>query len=86
MYGIYAQSEIFKPAVKRHYYSKIFDENFNVGFHPPSKDACNTCDIYKQAAGMVTDEMVTEKEAHVMTSVKWKLKAKMRRIKTRRRF
>lgn len=31
------------------YYRKIFNEEFNLGFHQPSKDARDSCDIYYKA-------------------------------------
>ena len=30
-------------------YRKVFDEQYNFSFHPPSKDACEKCDIFKAA-------------------------------------
>lgn len=29
-------------------YRKIFNEDSNLGFHKPSKDVCDTCDVHKK--------------------------------------
>lgn len=35
--------------VEKHFYRKIFNENFNLGFHQPKKDQCDVCIEYKNA-------------------------------------
>lgn len=66
MYLLYQQSELNNPRVKQHLYSHVFDTEFNLGFHHPSKDQCNTCDQYERAksAGVVTADMDTAKIDH----------------------
>ena len=34
---------------KKHMYRKVFNEQYNFSFHPPSKDICEKCDISKAA-------------------------------------
>ena len=34
---------------KKHMYRKVFNEQYNFSFHPPSKDTCEKCDIFKAA-------------------------------------
>ena len=33
--------------VEEHFYRKIFNEHFNLGFHQPKKDQCDVCIEYK---------------------------------------
>jgi len=45
-----AESDIGKErftAVKEHVYRGIFNHEFNLEFHKPKQDRCNTCELYK---------------------------------------
>lgn len=45
MHDLYLLANPTNP-IGEFYYCKIFNGEFNIGFHKPSKDACDTCDIY----------------------------------------
>lgn len=66
MYRMYEQSNLYHRSIKQHMYSKIFDEQFNLGFHKPSKDLCDHCDKYnkRKLAGDLTEEMEEDKVQH----------------------
>lgn len=66
MYNMYLESAYSHQAVRQHLYGRIFDEQFNLGFHKPSKDVCDFCDKYTKAkaAGLLTEDMTQEKEQH----------------------
>ena len=34
---------------KKHMYRKVFNEQYNFSYHPPSEDTCEKCDIFKAA-------------------------------------
>lgn len=56
MYQLYKESCIEKAIdpVKLSMYRKIFNENFNLSFHIPKKDQCNTCTQYYNAEAQGT--------------------------------
>ena len=44
-----------KPIVKYHYYSRIFNEEFNLSFGHPKSDTCGTCEQSRIALASVQD-------------------------------
>lgn len=66
MFRAYKESPLHHPSIKQHFYSKVFDENFNLGFHNPSKDVCDACDKYnkRKLAGEMSAEVEEEKKDH----------------------
>lgn len=66
MFRLYQTSKYCHSGVKSHLYSTIFDTEFNLGFHRPSKDLCDLCDKFKKAQdlNLLTEDMVEEKKAH----------------------
>ena len=56
-----------KQTCKDTYYRKVFNTEFNLGFHVPSNDICDSWDIYKkkQQACTVTEEDIAQHEAHL---------------------
>ena len=48
-------------------YRTVFSKEFNLGFHRPKKDECQTCAIHKQSEkeGTLTDEQNTEYAEHI---------------------
>jgi len=48
-------------------YREIFNEHFNISFHIPSKDKCDTCELYtnKQATGEQSEAVVAKQERHL---------------------
>ena len=65
MYALYKE-ETDHP-VKESMYRKIFCENFNLGFHAPKKDQCESCEVFnqKQQIGEATDNDEKEHKAHL---------------------
>ena len=66
MFELYkAESEL--NTAGEFYYRKVFNEEFNLCFHKPSKDACDTCDVFSKAktAGTLTNEQQSNLEAHL---------------------
>ena len=68
MYELYVEKcklERSQP-VKLSKYRQIFNENYNLSFHVPKKDQCNTCNTYFHASekGMVTAAKREEYELH----------------------
>ena len=63
MFKLYQESAFSDAAVKQHLYSEIFDTEFNLGFHLPSKDLCDVCDHYRKAkdAGVLTADLTEQK-------------------------
>ena len=55
-------------SIKEHTYRKVFNEQYNLGFHKPSKDQCDTCDNYKKLP-RPTDEQRKLQEAHLRRKV-----------------
>jgi len=57
MYRVYVskcqQSGIY--FVKSWAYRHVFNTQFNLSFHPPRKDTCKKCDIYKAQCLAITD-------------------------------
>ena len=41
---------------KEHMYRKNFNENFNLSFHPPTKDTCDRFDAFKAALLSASEE------------------------------
>lgn len=48
LFDLYQASDYFTPDVKQSYYRSIFTGEFNIGFHQPRKDQCDSCDEYKK--------------------------------------
>ena len=59
---------------KLHLYRQIFNQEFNIDFHVPKKDRCDTCEAMK----MNEEPTEEEKEAHA-EHLKCKLEAKERK-------
>lgn len=51
MYNLYTEwaKENDKNVATKHYYSDIFNNNFNIGFFKPKKDQCDVCEGYTNA-------------------------------------
>ena len=66
MFELYKISNFCHPRVKQHYYTHIFNTEFNLGFHLPSKDLCTFCDKFSKLkeAGELTESLIEEKQAH----------------------
>lgn len=69
MYRLYGEkcTELSKEPVTKSMYRSIFNYDFNLAFHEPKKDACDTCAMHKLAedANDVTEEKRIEYEAHM---------------------
>ena len=58
MYRMYVdkcRAENITPT-KDHTYRKVFNENFNLSFHPPTKDTCDKCDSIKASLKTANEE------------------------------
>ena len=44
-----------KPLVKYHYYSKVFNEDFNLSFGDPKSDTCGTCEQFMIELSFLSD-------------------------------
>ena len=58
MYDLYKEKcskENINPE-KYHYYHRIFTTEFNLGFHIPKKDKCDTCEEHKTSEDATTSE------------------------------
>lgn len=49
---------------REHYYRQVFNTEFNLGFHKPSKDQCDACDTFKKLRNPTTVQSV-EHESHL---------------------
>lgn len=56
LYQMYKTSDHFHPIIKQSYYNKVFTEDFNIGFHVPTKDRCDTCTTYEKTKELSQDE------------------------------
>ena len=67
MFEAYCQMHRDGQTCKDTYYRKVFNTEFNLGFHVPSNDICDSCDMYKkkQQACTVTEEDIAQHEAHL---------------------
>jgi len=75
MYDLYLEKckEMGTVPVKPWYYRDVFNTEFNLAFHPPRKDSCKQCDIFKiniEAAATANDQarvssLKTEHELHL---------------------
>ena len=59
MYELYVQNchETGRTAAKICTYRKVFNEEFNIGFHKPKKDLCNTCYTYDNSSEERKEEL-----------------------------
>lgn len=68
MYKLYKEycTENNMQCEKQSFYRKIFVEEFNLSFHCPSLDTCNTCDKYQILYDSESDitKKETTKQAH----------------------
>nr|CAH7761082.1 unnamed protein product [Callosobruchus chinensis] len=71
MYGLYIEMcrESNQTPVKESYYRHIFNSEFNLRFHYPRSDTCNTCNaiqhiIASNAAGTSSSNTIAELELH----------------------
>ena len=66
MYELYLQQKKAndKGFVKRSYYRKVFNTEYNLSFHQPKKDACITCDRFKLKC-MKTEKDVADHKSHI---------------------
>ena len=63
--------------VEEHFYRKIFNNCFNLGFHQPKKDQCDFCIEYKNARDKLKLEKDYQqhlKNKHAIRNVKTKVK------------
>lgn len=75
LYEMYKISEFHSALVKESFYSKIFNECFNIGFHIPKKDTCDTCDSFSKLEAEIkenpdraiamSEELREKKESHM---------------------
>ena len=52
-----------KPLVKYHYYSKVFNEEFNFSFGYPKTDTCGTCEKFKIELSSLQDRLAEKQDA-----------------------
>lgn len=52
--------ELFPDPVKINVYRKIFETEFNIAFHKPKKDRCDTCEEFKQSPPTSEEEVLRE--------------------------
>ncbi|CAH1163448.1 unnamed protein product [Phaedon cochleariae] len=52
-----------EPHVNEKLFKKIFKDDFNIGFHQPKKDKCNTCEQYKNIPDEDKSETLQENYA-----------------------
>jgi hypothetical protein len=52
-----------KPIVKYHYYSRIFNEEFNLSFGHPKSDTCGTCEQSRIPLASVQDGSTEKQDA-----------------------
>ena len=68
MYDLYVEKcgESGVQPVKRWAYRRVFDTKFNLSFHPPRKDTCKKCDIFKaqQCSQLGTAQLQTSRAEH----------------------
>lgn len=65
LYRMYRESPHYNQRVKESYYAKVFTENYNIGFHIPKKDTCDTCSSFaKMDATEMSDDMKLKQEEH----------------------
>ena len=58
----------YQEPIKEHFYREVFRTQFNIDFHQPKKDRCDTCEAYKATAQPSTAE--NEKQAaHVASKL-----------------
>lgn len=65
LYAMFKVSEFHRPEVKESYYAKVFNENYNIGFHVPSKDTCDTCSERQKGNVIDTIESNEKFEGHI---------------------
>ena len=70
MYRLYKTKcvELNRMPVKLSMYRSMFDNDFNLAFHTPRKDACDTCAVYNAAlkTNSLTEEQQIEQDSHIM--------------------
>lgn len=68
MYDLYVEEckSNDRDPVKLETYRNVFNKNYNLSFHVPKKDQCNTCNVYHRALeeGTVTAEQKDDYEKH----------------------
>ena len=62
---------------KKHKYCKVFNEQYNFSFHPPSKDTCKKCDIFKAAIISAEEEEKSAIKAKAELAYDQKAKTKL---------
>lgn len=80
LYSLYVKKHPESPPSET-YYRMIFNEEFNLGFHQPSKDMCNTCDRYMKIKNL--DEMTPELEQHQEARLRRKENSKSEKEKNK---
>ncbi|KAJ8685237.1 hypothetical protein QAD02_021030 [Eretmocerus hayati] len=67
MYGLCKEwaEDNQRPIASEHQYTKIFSEEFNIGFFVPKKDQCDICVGYKQATPEVKSALDRDYQAHL---------------------
>ena len=56
MYENHCCEERIEKPVSQHVFRRIFNEKFNLSFHPPHQDTCKTCDELQVQIGGCTNE------------------------------
>ncbi|XP_022199538.1 uncharacterized protein LOC111056478 [Nilaparvata lugens] len=68
MYSLYVEDckEKDIPPVKKSMYYRVFEMEFNLGFHIPKSDRCDVCEAYKVAkkVGTLTEEKENDFQHH----------------------
>lgn len=66
LYNMYSESEFNNSKIKESYYAKVFNENYNIGFHVPTKDSCDICSSFsKLSPDDITDELRASHAKHL---------------------
>lgn len=71
MYRLYSNQcdEKGVEKVNEAIYRKVFNTEFNFGFHKPKKDQCDMCIAHKNRQSLATDEEKQEYESHISNKI-----------------
>ena len=72
MYDLFVESRLkqnrgnstYVEPVKKHLYETVFNTEFNLGFHIPKKDRCDTCEAFYHATSP-SQKAVDEQQVHI---------------------
>ena len=67
MYRMFIENPEAELCPSETFYRKVFNEEFNLGFHVPSKDQCDTCDKYQKHRinGTLTPAIEEQQVSHL---------------------